>query len=299
MLQIPTLSGLLPHAAVSAVGKIVTYVNQLADAQHQQQIALQQHAARVLTLDEIRGALGATGMVPLNIFQLLGGTGATGVVQLGTHAERVATSATRIGTGALFYETDRRALYVSVLAGPGGIWLFVGQTQPFAGTLSPDQKPTDLGTNGVGFQFNSTDFNRIYVWTGSAWVDAPGQDRRGYIQFFDVTLHADFAPGAGWQLCNGTAGVTRSTPAGGTTTVTVPDLTTDNRYLRSVSGATGGTTGAATHTHTFTTGAPSATTEVQAGTGATVASSAHTHSGTTDSASSLPPSMDMRPYMRL
>jgi microcystin-dependent protein len=100
----------------------------------------------------------------------------------------------------------------------------------------------------------------------------------------------------GWLLCDGTA-ISRATYAtlydvigtaygvgNGTTTFNVPDLR--QRFpmglATSGTGSTLGSTGGTIdHTHTATTGTPSATTVVQSGAGSTVASSAHTHSVTT------------------
>lgn len=226
-------------------------------------------------------------------------TTGTGKVRSGLYDSRGAPTAHR---GEWYIATDHGDM---TWFSDGATWNYIAGVM--YGTLSPNQKPT-LVAGDVGFLFGSTDFSRIYKWSGSAWEDAPGQDARGYVQFHDVTLHAAFAPGAGWQLCDGSS-VTRSAPDGSTTSVTVPNLTTDNRYLRSVSGATGGTSGAATHTHAVdpastASGGPSATTEVQSGTGTTVASDGHTHntdiaSFTSGSGSSLPPSYDVRPYFRL
>lgn len=212
--------------------------------------------------------------------------------------------------GTLFAATDRN--YVT-WASNGNVWIYVAGIQ--SGTLSPDQKPT-LTTNDTGYLFRSTDFERLYRWSGSAWADAPGQEKRFQVAWFPASIHADAVPGTGWQLCDGTAGVTRSTPTGGTTTFTAPDLTTDNRFIRAVSGATGGTGGSATtHTHdvdvaSTTSGAPSATVAVQAGAGTTVATDTHTHAVDPAAVTSagpsgasgidaLPPFMNMRPYVRL
>lgn len=131
---------------------------------------------------------------------------------------------------------------------------------------------------------------------------------------FDSTITGDFVPGAGWQLCDGTAGVTKSESTGGTSTFTVPNLTTSNLFLRSVAGATGGGGGSATtHTHSVnppntTSGNNSASQEVQSGAGVTVAAHTHTHdvdiasftSGAPTTADdALPPYINLRPYMRL
>lgn len=220
------------------------------------------------------------------------------VSRFGTHLERLTTSPAPLG--ALFIESDRLAIYQARLVGGAAKWVWVGGG-PLAGTLA--NLTTGLGANDAGFVYYATNFDRVYRWSGSAWADAPGQEPRGQIVYFPASL-TDAAgnamvPGAGWQLCDGTAGVSISTPIGGTSTITVPNLTGSNRFLRSVSGATGGTGGAATtHTHaidppnttstgpspnatgassTSSTGNNSAQQEVQAGTGQQVAAQPHTH----------------------
>lgn len=319
-LQLATMSGLVPYQVEQNIRALATETDRL-DAEIAS-VAKKQQAP--LTIDQIRRALGATGGSPLNIFTLLGSSSG-GLVQMGTHAQRIALNPASLPSGSIFWETDRTAAYMVI----AGQWWFVVGT-PFAGTLSPNQKPSDLGTRDAGFEFRSTDFDRLYRWTGSAWIDAPGQEARGQIAFFPITIDAAFTPGTGWQLCDGTAGVTISKADGTTGTVTVPDLTTASRFLRSVSGATGGTGGSATtHTHQVdppnttsgspsvtATGAPSATVEVQAGVGTTVATDTHTHnhdhthdvniaafasagpsgSGGDDA---LPPYYNARPYIRL
>jgi len=41
---------------------------------------------------------------------------------------------------------------------------------PTQGTLSPDTKPV-LGMGDAGVLFYSTDFNRLYRWSGAAWTE--------------------------------------------------------------------------------------------------------------------------------
>lgn len=190
----------------------------------------------------------------------------------------------------------------------GTVWVYVaGQMR---GTLSPNEKPTGLGTDDVGYLFLSTDFDRAYRWDGSAWADAPGEPTRGMVAYFMSGL----VPAVGWALCDGSS-VTRSTPTGGTTSLSLDNLTTDNRFIRSVSGASGGTGGSATtHTHAVdppstTTSAPSAVVQA-APVGTGVATDVHTHtvdiasftSGApsgTGGADALPPYVNFRPYLRL
>lgn len=140
--------------------------------------------------------------------------------------------------GMIFLATDRG---YQAWRKTATVWkLMPGWGGPMRGTLDPDQKPGSLGTDDAEFLFYSTDFDRTYRWTGSAWADAPGEPPRRMIAFFET------APSTGWRLCDGTASVTITTATGGTTTLTVPDLTTNTRFVRSnTSTGTGtfGTTG--------------------------------------------------------
>lgn len=251
----------------------------------------------------------------------------TVVIREGTHGERPEPAS--VDEGTLYWETDRLHLYHLTFSGTGGkAWGMIEGTGPMTGTLDPDEKPTDLTPSDVGFRYLATDFGREYRWSGTAWVDVPGGPARFGIEWFTAAPE----PAAGWQLCDGTV-TTRSTAVGGTAAFTAPNLTAANRFLRAVSGATGGTGGAATtHVHpvdppdttsgapsTTTTGAPSATETVDNdGAASTVAvgSDVHTHehghehqvniaqfnSGTPSGASgddALPPYYEANPYVRL
>jgi hypothetical protein len=247
-------------------------------------------ATDAVTLQQLQPALDALGLSHITrVPSALEGSG-SGKVRVGLFAARGSASA---HSGEWFLASDRN--YVGWLS-DGSNWRYAFGVQ--SGTLSPDQKPT-LTTSDTGYRFRSTDFAREYRWTGSAWEDAPGQPARGQIVHFPITIHADFAPGTGWQLCDGTGGVTRSTPTGGTTTFSAPSL--NNTFLRGVTGVTGGTGGNATahvhsidppnttsgnnsagHTHSVdppntTSGNNSASQAVQSGAGITVAAHTHTH----------------------
>lgn len=218
-------------------------------------------------------------------------------LEVGTHAERLLRDPLSIEQGSQFYESDRDALYQV----QGGVWQWVAGCM--RGTLSPDQKPSDLGTDDANFLFYSTDFQHIYRWDGSAWAYAT---ECGEIGSAYVVMRIG-APATGvWQLCDGST-VTRSTSTGGTSSITVPNLVNNypkgsNAYTGAVVAATAptisGNTGAGTaHTHgtsslgtdgqsagtpsgsvSSSAGAPSLTTAVQSGVGATVAASNHSHS---------------------
>lgn len=221
-----------------------------------------------------------------------------------THANKILTYGWTpdLPLGTLFWETDRTALYYVVSAGGATHWQFV-VGRPVEDTISPDNKPADLNPYDVGFLFYATDFARTFRWNGTAWEDAPGAPARFQLAFFTATP----SPSAGWGLCDG-GSVTRSTTTGGTTSLTTPDLITDNLFVRGA-GSAGGTGGTATHLHAVdppntTSGGPSATVEVQSGTGTTVATDTHTHDTNIASFSSatgshLPPFIEMLPFVRL
>lgn len=175
----------------------------------------------------IHDDLSPTGSHPLDVSFLLGadggGSGTTALV--GTHAERNSTPAGSYDAGTLFFETDRAAFYRVRAQGANSFWTYMLQGSPFRVTLSPDAKPTGLTTEDENFLIHATDYDRIYRWNGAAWVDAPGQQPRRMIQYFDTATAAQ-----GWALCNG--GVTNiSTPAGGREAYTTPDLIAAGRIL--------------------------------------------------------------------
>lgn len=236
------------------------------------------NGADVPTLDQVRALIAA---VDVTTTTTTAGSG----IRIGTFAQR-GTAQVR---GSLFAASDRN--YV-VWGSDGSSWRYLAGVQ--SGTLDPDMKPT-LTTADAGYLFASTDFDRVYRWSGSAWADAPGQPTRGMIVYFED----DLLPGAWWALCDGST-VDRSTTTGGTNSLTLPDLTTDNRFLRSVAGATAGTGGAATVNPPSTdSGSNSATQEVQSGTGVTVAAEPHIHAVDLAALATVPPYFDARPYMRL
>lgn len=235
-----------------------------------------------------------------------GPTAGTGRVRIGLYASRGPAASHQ---GEWFIASDLSyAAWISI----GSVWKFVAGIHH--GILSA--KPT-LGTEDGGFILRSTDFNRDYRWSGSAWADAPGADARGQVVFYPVSIHADFGPPSGWVICDGTAGVNRSTPTATITTFTTPDLVSTERMILSTSGSTGGTGGnAKTHTHQVTvinatTGGPNGTTDVQSGAGANVASNSHGHSNNTFQTvtsagpsgtggdDAMPPYMKMRPFIRV
>lgn len=87
---------------------------------------------------------------------------------------------------------------------------------PIEGTLNPDQKPR-LGPADVGTLFYSTDYNRLYRWTGTSWLDDPTAPPR-----FEVTrFFGAPEPATGWVPCDGRQTLV-TTSAGTTTYFQVP-----------------------------------------------------------------------------
>lgn len=91
------------------------------------------------------------------------------MITYGTHAGR--PSAGTMPNSALYMEGDRGgAIYQNI----NGAWKYRAGTM--FGTLSPDQRPTDLGVNDAGFQFRSVDSDplltaREFLWSQSAWIE--------------------------------------------------------------------------------------------------------------------------------
>ncbi|PWT72948.1 MAG: hypothetical protein C5B60_08830 [Chloroflexi bacterium] len=90
----------------------------------------------------------------------------TTTVLYGTHAARpIANYATPPRT--LYVETDRSGV---IYQNQANAWHYLGGTM--WGTMSPDQRPTDLGANDAGFQYRSNDQPpRFFIWSGSAWAE--------------------------------------------------------------------------------------------------------------------------------
>lgn len=139
--------------------------------------------------------------------------GGGGTVLVGTHADRLAIDASTVGIGTVFFETDRTVFYIAVDAG-SGLHKWVYASGVFSSTLSGI--PT-LGANDVNFLFGATDYLHLWRWTGAAWHFAPGDPGSGFIV-------AGSPVGGAWAACTG-GSVTIATDAGGTTSVTTPNLT--------------------------------------------------------------------------
>jgi hypothetical protein len=93
----------------------------------------------------------------------------------GTHAARLALTPANIAPGVLYVETDRNnVIYEMQKPAAVNVWLYV--TGTMRGTISPDQRPGDLGTNDTGFRFDATDTLQAFAWNGTAWVNRTPND---------------------------------------------------------------------------------------------------------------------------
>jgi hypothetical protein len=221
-------------------------------------------------------------------------TGTSPLALEGTHRERGGTPASSLPIGSTFTETDRgNVVYIVCTIAGANAWVYYSGSM--RGTLSPDQKPTDLGTNDAGFLFFATDFAHTYRWNGSAWRYAIefGDPGSGQIEWWIVAPNNNGV----YQLCDGTS-TTRSLNTGATAAVTTPNLVGSyikgaNAYTGSVVPATAGTvTGTAVAT-TDTAG-----TNIAAGAN-TNAVPGHTHAVTGTSTGAEPQHVELIPYMRL
>jgi hypothetical protein len=106
----------------------------------------------------------------------------------GTHAQRLAQPVARVADGALWAETDRGNVLYQLHA---GLWWYVAGTM--FGTLSPDQRPADLGVRDVGFDFRTSIApQREFMWSGTAWQEVLQR----------LTPWTEAIDGAGFPLSN-------------------------------------------------------------------------------------------------
>jgi hypothetical protein len=92
----------------------------------------------------------------------------TGLIQYGPHTTRPASSSAL--NASLYIETDRNDV---IYQSQGSIWQYLAGTM--YGTLTPDERPTDLGVNDAGFDFRAidTDANsgREFQWSQTEWIE--------------------------------------------------------------------------------------------------------------------------------
>lgn len=199
-------------------------------------------------------------------------------------------------SGLLFTASDR-GYHTWVLDFSANAWtLLEGWGGPMRGSLAGI--PGTLTAHDVGFLYAATDYDRLYRWSGAAWADAPGQPARGQICAFGPQ-----APPTGWALCDGSV-VTISTPTGGSTAITLPDLVDNGSghacYIRGGTPYTGTPFGDGLNGSTGGDLGPGQV--VQAGVGTTVAAHGHQHdleNFVGAGGSPYMPSLDIPYYCRL
>jgi hypothetical protein len=86
------------------------------------------------------------------------------MIGFGTHAGR--PDPQTAPDGALYVENDRGNVIYQNIA---GVWNYLAGTM--WGTVSPDQRPTDLGVRDGGFDYRGTDEAREFIWSQTAWVE--------------------------------------------------------------------------------------------------------------------------------
>lgn len=278
--QLNLLQGLTGAPAwQGSVDASTNQLKNLADATHPTDAVTLQQLQEATNLKTIATNLQAGGSNPINVTSLVG---AGNTVYMGTHATRLATAPL---ANSFFFETDRTVLYgcgasssvwtyiagsfVASLAGrpsdlgvndtsflfiqhdAGGdvIWSFSG-TGTWYGVGTTYGALSALPTASIPIQgmfYWATDYNRMYICTGTGWIDAPGQPPRGQICLFDPKDSL-----TGWHACDGST-VTASTETGGTQSVTLPNFFTTTNFLTAGAAAGGGTFGAAGAANTYVT----------------------------------------------
>lgn len=142
----------------------------------------------------------------------------------------VGTRATRLGLDPVayaqyeFYETDSTLIYIS----NGTNWLWVAgvyaRTQSQLSTLAGA-----LTTSDTGLRVNVTDYAHMLMWSGSAWLWAPEDDKRAGEG--PIMREIDPAPTTGWHIYDGST-VAYLKADGTTANVTLPNLTSTACYAK-------------------------------------------------------------------
>lgn len=225
------LKGALPDQAVTYLQALNARVLALENAAPVASPAAQVPSTAPLTAQDVLSIVQST-------FPILGsstGSSGAGLVGIGTHAQRVASyPASSYSAGAMFFETDRGALYTVIAASGGNQWQLMVMA-PFAGT-----DPPALTQYDSGFTYVQEQFNRLYVWGGTSWADYAGQEPRGLIAPFFVS-----GGDSGWALCDGsTVSISVANDPTSIGEIGLPDLLTDTPYLQfgPTAGAGGDTT---------------------------------------------------------
>lgn len=167
---------------------------------------------------------------------------------------------------------------------------FFGRTtRNYVGTLSPDERPTDLTDDDAGqVTFYAVDFDRYFLWIGSSTFHGLSSSTGWIGVNYDMGMIAMFmlAPSVpGWHLCNG-ATVNATTIEGGIASVTLENLVSGSdrfpRFTSTYVPISDSTCNAVAPSYTSPTGSGSVAGTIGLGgnhnhTGTTGSESAHTH----------------------
>lgn len=125
-------------------------------------------------------------------------------VRYGTHAQRLAVVLSGIIDQMLWVETDRGDV---TYQNQSHAWHYIAGT--LYGTISPDQRPTDLGANDIHFPYRATDTGQTFYWSGSAWVETTAQSNSAQIAYAPASVTLTGSP-------QNIPGATLSLPKAGT-----------------------------------------------------------------------------------
>lgn len=116
-------------------------------------------------------------------------------VRYGTHAQRLAVSIPGLIDQMLWVETDRGNVIYQLQA---HAWHY--SAGAMYGTISPDQRPADLGANDIEFPYRATDSGQTFYWSGAAWVETTPQSNSAQVAYstaaLTLTTTAQTIPGA-------------------------------------------------------------------------------------------------------
>lgn len=155
--------------------------------------------------------------------------GAVGAIILGTHAQRVSgtyTPPSAYPDGAIFYETDRKLLYVVNT----GFWDYLSGVYIIAYASIAALEAT-LTNHDTGLRVHINNFDHTIKWGGTTakWGWDVGDMQGGYRQ--DCAVAPDNVE-TGWQICDGTATTYLKITAGvlSTPAFTTPNITGNPSY---------------------------------------------------------------------
>lgn len=135
-----------------------------------------------------------------------------------TNAQRLAPNAKVPEDGSLAFETDTGIFYVA----SGGVWQYLSGTRF---VLANNVLTLGLLASDSGYELYVADLAHYLIWNGTGFQWGSGENS-GFIEQFVTAPN----PATGWQVCDGTANVTRLNGDGTITFETVPATGAPNYY---------------------------------------------------------------------